>query len=160
MATALNRECLAEWRELDGVREAVAELLREAGIERASVDAVTMVACELCENAIKYGRFTSGGRFSLSVTVQTAGILVEVRNPVDPDNYDDMRRLDRMVQWIRGFQDPFEAYVNRLRVVSALRIDDRESGLGLARIAYEGQAILDFFVDEHDTLWVSAFHAL
>ena len=63
-----------------------------------------------------------------------------------------------MVQWIRGFQDPFEAYLERLKEVSSQSLDHEESGLGLVRIAYEGQSVLDFFVTENHVLAVSAVH--
>ena len=45
--------------------------------------------------------------------------------------------------------------VEKLKEISKKPLEDEESGLGLARIAYEGKAILDFFVFE-DILNVSA----
>jgi hypothetical protein len=65
-----------------------------------------------------------------------------------------------MVQWIRGHQNPFEAYMTRLQEVSGQALDHPESGLGLVRIAYEGQALRDFFVDDQNILAVSAVHPL
>ena len=61
-----------------------------------------------------------------------------------------------MIQWVRGFQDPFEAYVKRLREIAKKSLDDKESGLGIVRIIYEGQVDLDFFVTDKDLLTVSA----
>jgi hypothetical protein len=55
-------------------------------------------------------------------------------------------KLDKTVQLVRVYQDPFEAYVEKLKEVSRRPLNDEESGLGLVRIAYEGKAILDFFV--------------
>jgi hypothetical protein len=69
-----------------------------------------------------------------------------------------LRRLDRAVQWIRGFQNPFEAYVEKLKEVSSQSLESNESGLGLVRIAYEGQSILDFFLLDRNVLSVSAVH--
>ena len=63
-------------------------------------------------------------------------------------------------QWIRGHQDPFEAYLSRLQEVSVQELENRESGLGLVRIAYEGQSVLDFFVDDRNVVSVSAIYAL
>ena len=67
-----------------------------------------------------------------------------------------LRKLDKTLQWIRGFQDPFQAYVERIKQISRKPFDDEISGLGLVRIAYEGNAILDFFLSEDNQLNVSA----
>ena len=85
---------------------------------------------------------------------------MEVTNPFDESCRADLETLDRLVQWIRGHQDPFEAYLEKLEEVSRKPLQDETSGLGLARIAYEGGALLDFFVDERNFLNVSAFAAL
>ena len=74
------------------------------------------------------------------------------------DQYLRLKKLDDTIQWIRGYQSPFEAYVEKLKQVSAQPYAPGESGLGLARIAYEGQCVLDFYVDETDVLAMSAVH--
>jgi hypothetical protein len=43
-----------------------------------------------------------------------------------------------------------------MKAISREPLDNVKSGLGLVRITYEGQAILDFYLDENDTLSVSA----
>ena len=68
----------------------------------------------------------------------------------------NLKILDKTIQWIRGFQNPLEAYTERLKEVSKKPLNDENSGLGLVRIAYEGKAILDFFVSENSLLNVSA----
>jgi hypothetical protein len=147
-----------KWEEIDATREAAASFLAEQGAETDCIDAVTMVLCELTENAIKYGRYDRDERVDVRVRQRPGGWLVEVTNPVGDGALDNLTRLDESIQWIRGFQDPFEAYVQRLRDVSLLALDDTESGLGLVRIAYEGQATLDFFVDANNRLAVSALY--
>jgi len=72
---------------------------------------------------------------------------------------ENLRRLDETIQWIRGYQSPFEAYVEKLKEVSTGE-NQGESGLGLVRIAYEGQSILDFYVDEQNMLAMSAVYRL
>jgi len=62
--------------------------------------------------------------------------------------------------WIRSYQSPFQAYLERLKLVASQPMEDEESGLGLVRIAYEGEAIIDFFVDDNDTLSISALFPL
>ena len=76
-------------------------------------------------------------------------ITIEVNNPIDKIIENHIKRLDKTIQWIRGYQDSFEAYVENLKIVSRKPLEDEESGIGLTRIAYEGRAILDFFVDDN-----------
>ena len=126
-----------------------------------TADAVAMVAAELTENATKYG-YASRETDRIEVTLSHGGawLAIEVRSRVAPSDSENLRRLDQMIQWLRGFQDPFEAYVERLKQVSSLGLESKESGLGLARIAYEGQSLLDFHVDAENFMAVSAVHQL
>lgn len=156
----LNLQIRPEWDELDGVQRAVSSFLEENGYNGDISQAVVMGASELTENAIKYGEYKTSRDILLSVVLHPRHIVVEVSNPIAQDDATDLRKLDAMVQWIRGFQDPFQGYVERLKVVSLLSLTSSESGLGLARIAYEGQAVLDFFVSEDNTLAVSAVYQL
>lgn len=146
-----------DWEELERVRDKGTEFFRCQGLESEKADALVMVISELAENSIKYGHFTPAGKHVVIDThVDGRNVTVEVRNPVDEEAYHHLRRLDRMIQWIRGYQDSFEAYVERLKEVSKKPLTDNESGLGLARVAYEAKAILDFYVDDDATLNVSA----
>ena len=88
--------------------------------------------------------------------VNSNKVIVEVTNPIDDKAFKNLKQLDKTIQWIRGFQNPLEAYTERLKEVSKKPLDDENSGLGLVRIAYEGKAILDFFVSENNLLNVSA----
>ena len=160
MIRKLNLSVEPIWEEIDRVREASTDFLMENGCEPEVIDAVTMVACELTENAAKYGAFVERKTIEVMVSAGVDTIIVEVKNPVAPGNSDDLVRLDEIIQWIRGFQDPFEAYMERLKEVSVQSLESEESGLGLVRIAYEGQAILDFYVNEEDVLAVSAVHQI
>lgn len=149
------------WEEIADVRRQSAAFLKNLKLERDVVDAVAMVACELTENATKYGAFKGeDARISVSIMVKPQEITVEVTNPISKSDRDNLTRLDRMVQWIRGYQDPFEAYLQRLKELSTEGLESTESRLGLVRIAYEGQAVLDFYVNERDVLAVSAIRRL
>ncbi len=160
MASSWDAEIAPDWDEVDNVREAAGRFLGSLEIDAEVVDAVTMVACELTENAIKYGEFQSEDRISVSITERPHGILVEVKNPIGEGAEEHLMKLDEMIQWIRGYQDPFEAYLERLEEVSKRALEDEESGLGLVRIAYEGQSLIDFYVDDKNTLAVSAVYQL
>jgi len=145
------------WDEIERVRNESNEFLRTHALSDDTVYALTLVISELIENGIKYGVFKSKeNKVIVSVYVGPSIITVEVTNPVDETTYNHLRRLDRTIQWIRGYQNPFEAYIERLKEVSKKPLHDKESGLGLVRIAYEGKAILDFFLEEDNILNVSA----
>ena len=149
-----------DWSEIDHVREATGEFLRARGFHAETVDAVAMVLSELLENANKYGVFVDDEMITVRLSVYASSIIVEVQNPVAEEAAPKLAVLDRTVQWIRSFQDPFQAYVERVRVVSGQDLYSKESGLGLVRIAYEGRSLIDFYVDRDQTLTVSAVHLL
>lgn len=82
---------------------------------------------------------------------------VEVQSPV-ADDPALLRALDDRIQWIRGFQSPFEAYVERLKQVAATSYSEGVSGLGLIRIAYEARCLLDFYVTPSRRVAMSAVY--
>jgi hypothetical protein len=148
-----------QWSEIERAREQGRVFLERHGIQGDAMDAVTMVIGELVENAIKHGHFPTGSeRGHVSVTVGPEEVVVETRNPVDPADRDRLEHLDAMLQKVRGYHDPFQAYLARLKEVSTESLESRQSGMGVVRIAYEGQSLLDFFVDEDNVLAVSAVY--
>ncbi len=149
-----------EWEKIENARITGDQFLTQSGVPAAKVQAVTMVISELIENAIKYGCYSlSEDKIVAKIRIDESMITVEVLHPVEKGNYRHLKELDRSIQWIRGFQNAFEAYIEKVQEVSKKPIEDDESGLGLARIAYEGQSILDFFLNEDNQLSVSAVTA-
>ena len=145
------------WDEIEKARNTSSDFLNAHGLSNDAVHALTMVVSELIENSVKYGKFAAPeSKVVVTIDIEESMISVEVVNPVDETVYKHLKNLDRTIQWIRGHQDPFEAYIERLREVSKRPLDDKESGLGLVRISYEGRSILDFFLGENDLLSVSA----
>ena len=148
-----------EWDAIPTVWDPCARHLNGHGLSRDEAYSLCMVVRELLENAVKYGRFADGSPpIDLVVDVGAREVTVEVKNPVGVDP-EQLREFDRVIQWIRGFQDPFEAYVERLKIASAQAWGSGKSGLGLTRVAYEGRCGLDFYVDATNTLAVSAVRA-
>jgi len=161
MNRTLSLDVEPVWESIDRVRREHEDFLRTHGVAQPSVEALSMVTCELMENAVKYGVYDGPVKhITTRCTVDDSSVVVEVRSPVRPGDDAAMARLDHMIQWIRGYQDPFQAYLMRLREVSTQSMETSESGLGLVRIAYEGQSILDFFVDAASVLNISALHTL
>lgn len=146
------------WNEVDRVIRSTSTFLRKCDFLEHTVDTYTMVACELVENAIKYGNYESPENEFVHVSIDISGIVitVQVTNRLKSENIYHLRQLDKTLQWIRGFQDPFQAYVERLKQISRESPEHTKSGLGIARIAYEARATIDFVVGEDETLHVVA----
>lgn len=152
-----ERRIAPDWDAIKATWEDSLEHFNTVGMDPDTAYSLCMVAQELLENAVKYGRFEPGEHVHLSIDVADSAVTIEVKSPSRADPA-QLKRLDDNIQWIRGFQNPFEAYVERLKEVSAQPYAEGESGLGLARVAYEGQCILDFYIDDTDTLAISAVH--
>lgn len=147
-----------DWDTVKGAWTDCTRLFSENGLSQDVSYALSMTAQELLENAVKYGRFTrDSDLIELSIDVGSGDITIEVRNPVDAAA-GNLKTFDATIQWIRGYQNPFEAYVERLKDVSAQPFAPGRSGLGLTRVAFEGQCILDFYVNESNILAVSAVY--
>ena len=130
----------------------------DCGLDKNEAYAMAMTASELLENAIKYGTWNKqGDHISLAVEVGPRAVMVEVESPVVDDTA-SVRRLDDRIQWMRSFQSPFQAYVERLKQVSSQSYQEGESGLGLCRIAYEARCLLDFYVTAEGRLAMSAVY--
>ncbi len=146
-----------EWEKIENARNTGAQFLTQSGVCAEKVQAVTMVLSELIENAIKYGCYSiAEDKIEAKIRIDESMITIEVLHPVEKGNYRHLKELDKSIQWIRGFQNAFEAYIEKIQEVSKKPLKDDESGLGLVRIAYEGQAIVDFFLNEDNQVSVSA----
>jgi len=146
-----------EWDNIEEVRNKTEIFLKSKNINEDTIDAVIMNISELLENAIKYGNFTSTeNEITASILITERDITVEVKSPVKDEDDFHFKRLDRIVQWVRGYQNPFEAYIEKIKEIAHQPLDDSQSGLGIVRIAYEGQSIIDFFVNENNIISISA----
>lgn len=149
-----------DWDNIEDAREKVAQFLLANELHQDLIDTIVMVISELLENSLKYGSYTGeDDEVRVYIEISSSYIVAEVSNPIDDSCLPNLKKMDRMIQWVRGYQDPFEAYVQRLKLVSRKPIMDKESGLGLVRIAYEGDVTLDFISDKN-SLSVSALKSL
>lgn len=145
-----------DWDEIEKVRNESIDFFRSLKLTDDSIHSLSMIISELIENGIKYGNFKMlENKVVVSINIDRNIITIEVFNPVDESAFKHLSRLDHMIQWIRGYQDPFEAYIEKIKEVSKKPLNDAESGIGLVRIAYEGKAVLDFFVGADKVLNVS-----
>jgi hypothetical protein len=128
-----------EWDEIERIRNETSAFLKEHGFSVNVVHAIIMVISELLENAIKYGSFAKEEDvINIMLAIEDNIILVEVKNPTDNSKLPYLRHLDETIQWIRGYQDPFETYIVKLRQISTKPLQDTESGLGLCEFRMKG----------------------
>jgi hypothetical protein len=127
----------AEWERIDPVRQAVGNCLTAVFGDRDLKDAIAMVSAELLENALKYGKVDQPDvKIRIHEDVDAEVMVIEVSNTIDVES-SHLKTLEERVSWVKGFKDPQEAYLSAL--ASAFQgNDDITSGLGLARISYEG----------------------
>lgn len=147
-----------DWQEIARINEQTQAFLRQTDLPDTAIDTYTMVICELLENSIKYGN--EGEAIEVKVTITETNISIEVDNAVSQQSRIHLAELDRTLQWIRGVQDPYQAYLERIREISREPMNMARSCLGLVRIAYEGRANIDFILDDNDRLSVSAMAPL
>ena len=160
MNQLVNADFKPQWDEVEQARLICQKALENENYTEDIVDAVTMITGELIENAVKYGDFLTVKDFITLSIVTGNKVIVEVKCPIIKSKNQHFLRLDRTIQWIRAHQNPFEAYIEKLKAVSTKIDGDNESGLGLFRIAYEGMAILDFYVSDNGIISVSAVYQL
>ena len=156
MKKSIEFNVTPDWDEIEKIRNESVEFLQAHELSDDTIHSLSMIISELIENGIKYGDFKMiENRVVVIIQIERNTVTIEVINPVDESAFKHLSRLDKTIQWIRGYQDPFEAYVERIKEVSKKPLDDSESGIGLVRIAYEGKALLDFFVGDNKMLNVS-----
>lgn len=160
MEKVLTGRTKPEWDNIESIRSQAFDFLKQNSIRPEDTDAVLMVIGELLENAIKYGIFPDNDQIDYSISISKREIITEVKNRISSDEDENLKMLDKTIQWIRGYQNPFQAYIEKLKEVSVRPMDDGASGIGLTRIAYEGQSIVDFYVGEGDIISVSAVRKL
>lgn len=145
------------WENIERARNETAQFLLSHKISDDIANAIIMVCSELIENAVKYGYFKEKeATISVNIELFKKYILVEVRNSIKDAKNQHFKKLDKTIQWIRGYQNPLEAYTMKIKEVAKKDLFDEESGLGLIRVAYEGESILDFYLENINIVAVSA----
>jgi hypothetical protein len=143
-----------DWGRIDQVREAVSHCVAAVFNDGDLRDSLAMVCAELLENAFKYGK---AGQPDVRVSVHLDGdqrLVVSVTNAID-ENGEHVRLLSERVAWVQEFADPLSAYQAALQQAYTDESDDA-SGLGLARILYEGGCALDCDLSAAGTVTVRA----
>jgi hypothetical protein len=131
----------AEWDTIEPLRASVLACVRAVFQDVSMSETLSMIATELVENAVKYGDWTRrdpAARFTLRVAGDEDAVEVVVSNPVHP-----AAGTERLLHEVRRIADASSAedvYLERMRALAAT--PGGEGGLGLARVAFEGQCEL------------------
>jgi hypothetical protein len=127
-----------EWSRIEPVRSAVARCVSAAMRDRDLEVSLAMIASELLENAVKYGR--PGSTVALTLRIARGRAVISVENDVEEGSA-HVDTLRRHLDWLKGFSRASDAYVAALRRVYGGGKDS--GGLGIARIVYEGSAEIE-----------------
>jgi hypothetical protein len=129
-----------EWQRIDSVREAVGYSVAATFGDADLRDSLAMVTAELLENALKYGDTAAG--VQLSIVSEAEAVVVTVGNHVQAGS-PHPAALQSRLDWLRQFENPFTAYTTALgQVYDRQGPDGTDSGLGFARIGYEGRCVV------------------
>ena len=143
---ALSMSLKGDPSELDGAQREVGRFVRaKLGEDRAQ--ALEMVATELLENAMKYGRPDERG---IELFVAGDVKFIEVVSSV---RQEDLAPLQARVSWLAEQSDPQQAWLRALSEV----FERGDFGLGLARIASEGGCRISLRMVSADRLAVRAY---
>ena len=137
---------LALWPEIQlvsVVRRFTEECLEKVTTDLDAVARVAMTVHELVENAVKYG---SGGPIELRVDAEGTAVVIEVTNRVTAAAGDALRAAFAEMEMA---PDPLEHYQALLRRAARRTTG---SGLGLARVSFEGEMALTVRFDGDQVL--------
>ncbi len=131
----------SEWKNVDLLRSSVQNCLTTILSDTDGCHAIAMIVAELLENAIKHGDWRTEDSPAFRLRVWSEGgnrALVSVENPITPEA---VATLQKILESIRAAGSADEAYRARLLEVAA-NPQTGVSGLGLVRVAYEGNCTL------------------
>ena len=137
------------------------DFLKSHGFSEDAIQVPVMILRELIKNSIRYGKGASdANEIGVRLQIDRNRYTIEVLNPVDKTCIEQLRQLDKTIQFIRGYQNPYEAYLKRLAEAASPPLPAEANEPCLVKLAYEGDVILDFFVSEDNFLNLSAIGSL
>ena len=124
-----------DWQEVERLREFTgtwaSALLKDPWLR----DRVAMVTAELLENAFRHGS-PEQPSIHYEASVSQGTVLVRVVSETQPGAKKE--ELAARIAWLANFATAREAYMAQVKRI----VDGQSVGLGLARIAYEGDCRL------------------
>ena len=143
--------------EIQKLEQKSSNFLKYHGYSDDTIQAQIMILRELIISGKKFDDLgPSGSETCVQLHIEDSTITVEVKKSVCQSACGMLADLDKTIQWIRGYQDPLEHYMINLAEASGAFYHAGTNGLGLARIASEADAVIDFYVSEDNILNLSA----
>ena len=139
------------------VKKKTNDFLKSSGFSTQTIQSQVAILKELIKNAIECANLRpSKDTMTVYVYFDDNSITVELKNPITDTASKKLEELDKTIQLMRGYQDPFEAYMLKIKEFSGNSHGDATNGLSLAKIAYEKNAIIDYFISEDNILNMTA----
>ena len=142
--------------EIGIVSEKTSCFLKSHGFPDKAVHEQIMIVEELLKTCMQYSGFRSSQeKMRVQIHISRGKITFEVSSPINGIQKKQLEELDKTIQFIHGYQDPFEAFL-KLKEASG----NGSNGLALAKLAHEGKTTLDFFVSEDNIINMSAIRTI
>jgi hypothetical protein len=133
------------------------DFLESQGFSNETIQSQVVILKELIRNGLEYGNcLPSKDTMTVYVHFDDNSITIELKKSIAENASIKLEELDKTIQLMRGYQDPFVAYMEKIKEVAENSLGGEPNGLGLAKIAYEKNAIIDYFVSEDKILNMSA----
>jgi hypothetical protein len=143
--------------EIQKLEQKSSNFLKYNGYSETTIQTQIMILKELIISGKKFDDLTpSEFEMSVQLHIEDNTITVEIKKPVCESAYGKLAELDKTIQWIRGYQDPLENYMIHPAGASGAYPKAGTKGIGLAGIAHEADAVIDFYVSEDNVLNLSA----
>ena len=146
---------------IEKIREESTDFLKLYGFSDQTVESQNNIIKELIKKGKNLAKQeTTESEMTLILLVDKNTIIVEVKKPIKDTTQSQLYEFEKIVQWIRGYQDPFEPYMITQRDSHNETNKGNVNCRGLAKIAYEEGAVIDFYVGEDNILNISAVRSL
>jgi hypothetical protein len=147
MKDCLELNLNANGSELEKVLRESNSFFNTHGISKKISNEQTMVLTKLTKFLALYGRNKrSDDKIKIQINIENDKIIIEAIKSASTMDFDQIEKLEEVIQFIRGFQDPFEAFTKLKKKL--IENYNSDTLLEIAKIACEGDAFVDFFVDE------------
>jgi hypothetical protein len=138
--------------EIEIASEKTSFFLKSYGLPHNEVREQVMIVEELLKTCMQYSSFgSSQEKMRVQIEVSKDKIIFEVSSPINGIQKRQLEELDKTIQFIHGYQDPFEAFL-KLKAASG----NGSNGLALAKLSHEGKTTIDFFVGEDNIINIVA----
>lgn len=144
-------------QDIEAAGDKGSKFLKSHGFSDKAAQIPLMILRGLIESSIRIGEpALANNQITVCIQVGEKEYVITVSNPVDETCDQQLMELDRSIQFIRGYQDPFVPYAIQRSKFGCSTLNGEIDCLDLAKIAYKGKALLDFCLTEEYILNLTA----